>query len=499
MKIMLNYQHQYDMVIRAKLLLLTILFSGYAFMQTGCKKLVTVDSPSNGLTSENVYTNDATASAVLIGRYAGLGSNSPLRAFSINSISLVSGLSADELTLYGGSANANITLAQYYLNSLSSGISTSSSQTIWSDSYSNIYVVNLALERLAASGGLTPAVKQQLMGEAKFFRAFYYFYLINLYGNVPLTITSDYRVAAALSRSPTAQVSQQIIADLKDAQNLLTNGYVGTDAKSSTTERLRPNKWAATALLARAYLYRQQWDSAELAATAVINNTSLYSLCSNLNNVFLKNSTETIWQIQPVNPGWNTEDARAFILPPTGPTSNSSVTGYPVYLSSQLMNSFETSDQRRLDWVDSVTANGNTYYYPYKYKSATLNAPVTEYLMVLRLAEQYLIRAEARARQDNIGGAQSDLDTIRARARLPDISANDQASLIAAILHERQVELFTEWGHRWLDLKRTGNLNIVMDSVAVDKHTNWNSNWQWYPIPSYEIVQDPHLLQNPGY
>jgi len=487
------------MIIRVKILSLAVLFSGFAVIQTGCKKLVTVDSPSNGLTSENVYTNDATASAVLISRYAGLGSSTPLRAFSINSISLVSGLSADELTLYGGVANTNTTLAQYYLNSLSAGTSTSSSSTIWSDFYSNVYAVNLALERLAVSGSLTPAVKQQLMGEAKFLRAFYYFYLVNLYGDVPLTITSDYRVDAVLSRAPQAQVYQQITADLKDAQNLLTGGYVGSDAKSSTTERLRPNKWAATALLARTYLYRQQWDSAELEATAVINNTSLYGLCPILNNVFLKNSTESIWQIQPVNPGWNTEDARIFILPSTGPTGNSSVTGYPVYLSSRLFDSFEASDQRRVDWVDSVTVNGSTYYYPYKYKSATLNAPVTEYLMVFRLAEQYLIRAEARAWQNNIGGATSDLDTIRKRSGLPDISANDQTSLIAAILHERQVELFTEWGNRWLDLKRTRNLDIVMDSAALDKHTNWNSNWRWYPIPSYEIVQDPHLVQNPGY
>jgi len=487
------------MVIRAKILSLAVLFSGFSLMQTGCKKLVTVDSPSNGLTSENVYTNDATASAVLISRYAGIGSNSPLGAFSINSISLVSGLSADELTLYGGAANANSSLAQYYLNSLSAGISTSSPQTPWSDFYSNVYVVNLILERLAVSGTLTPAIKQQLMGEAKFLRAFYYFYLVNLYRDVPLTTTSDYRVDAVLSRSPAPQVYQQIIADLKNAQNLLTGSYVGADAKSSTTERLRPNKWAATALLARVYLYQQQWDSAELEATAVINNTNLYSLCPNLNNVFLKNSTEAIWQIQPVNPGWNTEDARVFILPPTGPTGNSSVTGYPVYLSSRLLNSFDSLDQRRVDWIGVVTVNGTTYHYPYKYKSATLNAPVTEYLMVLRLAEQYLIRAEARARQNNIGAALSDLNTIRERSELPDITTNDQASLIAAIMHERQVELFTEWGNRWLDLKRIGNLDTVMDSVAVDKHTNWNSNWQWYPIPSYEILHDPNLEQNPGY
>jgi len=496
---MLNNHQSYHKFIQVKSFSLAILFLGFAFVQAGCKKLVAVDSPTNYITSQNVYTNDATASAVLIGIYSGLGANSPLQAFSINSISLVSGLSADELTLYGGAANANAVLAQFYLNNLSAGLSTSSTQTIWSNFYSDLYVVNLALERLAVSGSLTPSVKQQLTGEAKFLRAFFYFYLVNLYGDVPLTTTSDYRVDAVLFRTPQAQVYQQIIADLKDAQDLLTDGYVGADARSSTTERLRPNKWAAAALLARTYLYRQQWDSAELEATKVLGNTSLYTLCPSLNNVYLKNSPEAIWQVQPVNPGWNTEDGRVFILPSTGPTGNSSVTGYPVYLGSRLLNSFETSDLRREDWVSSVTVNGSSYYYPYKYKNASLNAPVTEYLMMLRLGEQYLIRAEARARQNNIGGALSDLDTIRKRSGLPDFSGNDQTSLIAAILHERQVELFTEWGNRWLDLKRTGNVDAVMNSVAPLKGTTWNINWQWYPIPSYEIVQDPNLVQNPSY
>jgi len=119
--------------------------------------------------------------------------------------------------------------------------------------------------------------------------------------------------------------------------------------------------------------------------------------------------------------------------------------------------------------------------------------------MVLRLAEQYLIRAEARAQQNNVGGAQSDLNTIRTRAGLPNTTANDKTSLLAAIIHERQVELFSEWGHRWLDLKRSGNLDAMMAVVAPAKGATWSSNWQWYPIPSYEIVQDPNLVQNPGY
>jgi starch-binding outer membrane protein, SusD/RagB family len=465
-----------------------------------CAKLVEVPSPPTELTSDNVYTTDATAIAVLTGIYTEIATNSVQVGGTIDAISVISALSADELTLDGGAANSNTVLVQYYQNKLTSGSSMNPGASIWSDLYSNLYVVNIALERLPGSATLTPAVRQQLIGEAKFLRAFFYFYLVNLYGAVPLVTGSNYITNASLSRTPIPGVYSQIIADLSDAQTLLSNGYVGSDAITNTTERVRPNKWAALALLARTYLYTQNWDSAQILSTQLINNTSLYQLDS-LNAAFLKNSTEAIWQLQPVNAGWNTEDARVFIIPPTGPTSNSS-TGYPVYLSPQLLSAFESGDQRRLDWVDSVSVNGLTYYYPYKYKSATLGAPVTEYTMVFRLGEQYLIRAEAEAHGagDGLNAAITDLNTIRYRAGLSGYSGgNDPYSLASAILHERQVEMFTEWGHRWLDLKRTSSIDSVMEAVAPSKGTIWISDWQYYPLPLYDITQDPNLTQNPGY
>jgi len=199
-----------------------------------------------------------------------------------------------------------------------------------------------------------------------------------------------------------------------------------------------------------------------------------------------------------VNVGWNTEDARVFILPATGPNSVSG-TGFPVYLSDELLNSFEDGDRRRLKWVDSVIVNSTNYYYPFKYKSALLGAPVTEYLTVFRLAEQYIIRAEARAKQNNIDGAKSDMNMIRTRAGLKSLQMTDQASLLLAIQHERQIELFTEWGHRWLDLKRNNTVNEVMGTVAVNKGSTWNPDWQWYPLPAYDLVHDKNLSQNHGY
>lgn len=478
--------------------MLSFILLGSFLILFSCKKLVEVPAPVTQLTSDNVYSNNATAAAVLTGIYTEMATIPSTTVGTLSGISLGSALSADELTLFGGSANGNVALSQMYLNKLTAGLPTGISVNAtgpWADCYNKIYIVNIALERLAISSSLTPTVRQQLIGEAKFMRAFFYFYLVNLYGDVPLTTTSDYTVNAVIARSPQALVYRQIITDLISAQSLLGNGYVAADAMTSTSERVRPNRWAATALLARVYLYSGDWADAVKEATAVINNTSTYSL-DPLNTTFLKNSSETIWSLQPVNLGWNTEDARVFILPLTGPNTGT----YPVYLSPQLLNSFEPGDQRSQEWVDSVNVGGVTYYYPYKYKSATLNASVTEYTMVLRLGEQYLIRAEAEAENNDIGDAITDLNAIRSRASLPAYAgATDRTSLLAAILHERQVELFTEWGHRWMDLKRTGNVDAVMTTATAAKGTSWNPDWAWYPLPLYDITQDPKLSQNPGY
>ena len=269
-------------------------------------------------------------------------------------------------------------------------------------------------------------------------------------------------------------------------------------------ERVRPTKWAAAALLARVYLYIGDYANAETQATIVTNNSTYYGLLSDLNSVFLRNSKEAIWQLQPINNAGrsNTGEGILFILPNTGPNTSS----YPVYLSNYIVNSFETGDQRKAKWVGSVTPTPpgtNTYFYPNKYKIGAVNTTVQEYPMVMRLAELYLIRAEARAQQNNTTGAVADLNAIRLRAGLPDYSGSTaQTSLLSAILHERQVELFTEWGHRWLDLKRTGTLNAVMGApggVCAVKGGSWSINSQLFPIPFSELQKDPNLVQNVGY
>jgi hypothetical protein len=121
--------------------------------------------------------------------------------------------------------------------------------------------------------------------------------------------------------------------------------------------------------------------------------------------------------------------------------------------------------------------------------------------MVLRLGEQYLIRAEARAQQNKISDAQSDLNIIRTRAGLPNTTASDKNSLLSEIFHERKVELFSEWGHRWLDLKRTNAVDAVMSIVTPLKANGqqWQSYQKLYPVEFSEVRKSPNLTQTPGY
>lgn len=462
----------------------------------GCKKLIDVNAPYTSLNAGNVYTSDATAASVLTNTYAVMSDNDN-GIDGIPSLYLYGSLSADELTLYATSTSGQ---NAFYINSLSA-VSGSGTQ-YWRTIYPQIFIYNSAIEGLTASSSLTPAVKTELLGEAKFMRALSYFYLVNLYGDVPLVTSTDYKINALLPRTSKSDVYAQIVKDLNEAINALSAVYLKADAltpyPAGGEERTRPTKWAAYALLARSYLFMGQYANAETAATAVINNFGYYSLTT-LNNVFLKNNKEAIWQLQPVYNAnrSNTGEGYMFVLLSVGPNTNDN----PVYLSSTVLNAFESGDQRAINWVGNVKVGTTTYYYPNKYKIGNVSTTTQEYSTVFRLAEQYLIRAEARAQLNNISGAQTDLNMIRTRAGLPNTAASTTATLQAAIMHERQVELFTEYGHRWLDLKRTGTIDAVMGTggACAAKGGVWNTIQQLYPIPQSELTTDPNLTQNPGY
>jgi hypothetical protein len=336
---------------------------------------------------------------------------------------------------------------------------------------------------LRQSKQVTVETRAQLSGEAKFARALIYFYLVNLYGAVPLVLSTDYTETAVAPRSPVVAVYAQAEADLLDAQALLSVDYPSAGGVQGL--RTRPNRAAATALLARVCLYTGNWVRADSAATAVIGDPA-YRLEVSLDSVFRGSSHETVWALQPVYGNIATAEGNAFIPATAG--------GPPPYpLSPFLLNRFEAGDQRKAHWTARA---GNGAYYSYKYKQRFCHPSDPEYDVVIRLAELYLIRAEARGMQGNIAGALADINVIRQRSGLPSIatvaSENDLAALI---LHERQTELFAEWGHRWLDLKRTGQANATLGA----EKPLWISTDALYPLPASELLRNPALMQNPGY
>lgn len=451
---------------------------------TSCESFLEIELPSSKVSSELVFSDDITATSAVNGLYHDMLDASNFASGSQQSVTSLAGLSADELWNYQETSG----IVDFEENILSP--QNGFVFTLWSSMYKIIYEANSIIEGITASNTLSAETKDQLLGEAIFVRAFVHFYLTNLFGEVPLVITSDYRSNSTIQKSPVSEVYEQIKVDLIRAQTLLGEDYPTLDDDFFTRARVRPNKSTATALLARVYLYLSEWQNAETEASKIIDNTSLYSLVDDLNQVFLKNSNEAIWQLRPVAPGYNTNEGSVFII--------NGIIQFNL-LTDEFMNAFEVEDQRMADWIAEYETESGTVYYPYKYK-VQQSATLTEYSMVLRLAEQYLIRAEARAQNNDLAGSISDVDKIRARANLPlilDINPSiSQEDLLVVIEHERQIELFTEWGHRWLDLKRYDHADAVLSPIKAE----WNTDDVLYPLPQSELNKNPHLgIQNEGY
>ncbi|MES2277938.1 MAG: RagB/SusD family nutrient uptake outer membrane protein [Bacteroidota bacterium] len=454
---------------------------------TSCKKLVEVGAPTNALVTSSVFNNDATAITAQLAVYANLevqlGAN----------FEIPTGLSSDELTNY----STNQFKIDAYTNNLSA-VNDGSFNGTWGLFYGYIYQENAILENVSASVGMSDRVKQLMTGEALFMRAYTYFQLVNMFGDVPLITQTDYSKNSTLPRTPKDQVYAQMVDDLTKAQGLLSPTYLDASDNSGVTARVRPTTWAADALLARVYLYMGKYDLAEQQASLVIANSTMFSLVTDLNQVFKINSKEAIWQLTPPTGQLYTNEGRNFIL--TTPPPSSSLG--QVAISPQLLNVFEPNDNRRTNWVGSYSQSGTTWYFPYKYKDNNSATSLSEYSMVLRLAEQYLIRSEARAQQGKVIGANSaepDLNAIRNRAGLPNTTASNQAQMLSAIARERQVELFTEYD-RWFDLKRTKAIDATMSIVTPQKGgSGWNSYQQFYPLEPTDLQLNPNLIQNPGY
>ena len=449
-------------------------------LASGCKKLIQVDLPINQLLTTSVFADSSTVESAVNGVYSQLSSFNS--AFLNGAVTLYPALSSDELYLTSENSIDEVEFAQNNISKTNSA----NYSFLWSNAYSLLYQVNSIIENLKLSASLNNQLKDRLTGECKFIRALIYFYLVNYFGPVPLTTISDYRVNSVLVRSDTAEVYDQIARDLTDARNVLTGEY-------PTSEKIRANKWSAAAVLARVYLFRKDWTHAVLQASAVIDSGS-YAL-GPIDETFHPNNKEAILQFLPSIIQYNNTAEGYLFIPYNSQTK-------PDYqLTTSLISSFESQDARKSLWIGRDTIGATIYYYPFKYKIKTITAgePKTEYNVVLRLAEQYLIKAEALAEQGNVSEAMFFLDAVRERAGLIPLSTTNpsigKSDLIKAIYHENQTEFFTEWGHRWFDLKRTGTADAILGALK----PGWRSADVLFPIPEQEILSNPRLTQNEGY
>ncbi|WP_333696423.1 RagB/SusD family nutrient uptake outer membrane protein [Flavobacterium sp.] len=445
-----------------------------AFCFQNCDDFVEVNQPNSQLTTQAVFENATTARAALTDIYAQMREHGILTG-RINGLSCLLGTYSDELISY---ENGIYTTEPFYNNALSASMTYIGN--IWNRSYSQVYAANAVIEGINNSTTIPENLKNQIKGEALFIRALIHFHLVNLYGDIPFITTTNYMQNSVVTRQSKELVYQNIINDLEQAVSLVEANYVQAG-------RNRPNKATVQALLARVYLYNENYPQAANWASAVINETALYSVVNNLDQAFLRTSTSTIWQLSPGPNGPNTYEGSIFIFLAGPPTR--------VSLSQELINKFETNDLRKVHWIKSVTNGTNVWYHPFKYKQNNPTASSQENSIIFRIEEQILIRAEARARQGEIIGAIEDINTIRNRAGLPNTTAVTQSEVIEAIRQERQVEFFTELGHRFFDLKRW---NLLNQELAYKP--GWNNTDVLWPLPLAEMNANPFLTpQNPGY
>ncbi|MFQ6601870.1 RagB/SusD family nutrient uptake outer membrane protein [Flavobacterium sp. C3NV] len=467
-----NYLVAYIKVYQnAVLYLLATLFSG---VYISCDSFVEVELPNSQLTSTSVYEEKATANAAMTHVYAKMRDDGIFTGLS-NGVSNLLGNYSDELTYYGSFSEGP---GNFYNNIVMP--SNANIKSLWNKSYEQIYGANSVLEGCSASTALSVETRNQLKGEALFVRALLHFYLANLFGNIPYVKSTNYQVNAKIAKETPDAIYKYCIEDLNKAVELLPSSYL-------TSDRIRPNKFAAKSILSRVYLYNSQWNEAANEASAVINNTSLFQLENELSKVFLKASPETIWQFAPNTGSGNTLEAQNFIFT-SGPPTGSAV-------SNSLLSAFTAEDQRKVKWINTVQTGNSTWYSVAKYKNKGTGTS-TEYSIIIRLSEIFLIRAEARVQAGDIIGSKEDLNLIRKRAGLQNTVSTSQNEILQEILQERKLEFFSELGQRFFDLKRCNKLDEVLASLKPE----WNSYKTVLPLPESELLLNENLNpQNNGY
>lgn len=447
---------------------------------TSCEKLIEIPPSINTITNDEASQDSLTMSGTITGLYSAL-SNRTSGLFCSGLLNVSTGLYSDELLSNDQSflpyTLANITPIEVNLR-----------EYMWGHLYAMIYHSNLIIDNATISNNLTPTAKKQFIGESKFIRAYCYFYLINLFGDVPIVLTPNYTNNIHVPRDAVPRVYEQIIQDLTQSKSLLKANY-----DISNGERIRATSYAAAALLAKVYLFQNKYTEAISESNYILNVTNQFRLEDDPTNAFNIGSTEAILQFA-CNPAFfpynATGDGWRFIFSEYDPPQH--------YFQSNFINSIDREDQR-WKWIDSMDYLGVRYYTPLKYTVGgpliIPNGPTPQYTTAFRVAEQILIRAECNIKLGNISAGVDDLNTIRYRAKLKQLTTSDAETAMVYIENERRIELFCEQGNRWLDLKRWGKADAINSGLKPD----WKSYKLLFPIPKNELQTNSKMIQNPGY
>ena len=365
---------------------------------------------------------------------------------------------------------------------------------LWLSLYRTVYVANFILERLPNVSGVKDDTRKQVIAEARFMRGWANFIGAYTYGDVPKVITTDRAINVNITRTAKADILASVLADYQAALTDLPD--ITTASTNATTNATYLNKVNCRAAMARYYLYQKNWAQAESFATQVITS-GVYTLLPNFSDIVTKDFTaESVLEV-----GYNLSDDPG--------TNGDALTGSPglnnlyvgrreVIPSNQLIAALISTEAGTRSATIAFNAqqqrgsdNGWTVR---KYGTASED---NNNIVYMRLAELYLIRAEARAQQGKLTGAAGavvDLNVLRTRAKAPAVTVTAQADVLLAVERERVYELAFE-GQRWYDLVRTGRAQAVMSAFS----PNWDSHYELWPIPQRETQQNPALTQNPGY
>lgn len=382
-------------------------------------------------------------------------------------------------------------------------------RSAWAIPYTVIKNANFVLSQLPSTL-LSDANNKALMAEVRFLRGYAYFNLVQLFGDVPLrkAPVEDFS-QVQLPRSSQADVYKFILEDL---------AYAEANLPETTAQQGRVYKTVATALLARVYLttagnplnITANYQLAKDKALAVINSGK-FSLVSDYSKVFhnVAYTSESIWE----KLFFSTTGGNGF------QSLTSTATGYlPILVpSTWFINSFAAGDQRKVWGIQQnyVDPNGKTLA-PFFHKFVNTDfinakvlpsgAGILNYsIPLIRLAEMYLIAAEAENEINGPANAYQYVNQVRKRARVdkadptnvPDLKDLTKASFKDAVLLERKWELHLE-GLAWFDLKRTNTLSRIQTIRGTDLiHPIGAYNQTWY-IPDVEI-QNNNIAQNPAY